>query len=745
MIDRRGRILLTNVYSLQNIGELSQVKALVNELPEYQFVLVSLYTYGVGDIRNYPDVEVVGNRHEHSRLGVVLTSARLVAEAVTCRLAGRAPQHPILRAYSDPRAVLVVDLSGDTFSDSASPAYTLIHSVSLILAVIMRKPYVVCSQSVGPFTTAVTKRLAKFLLNRAEVITVRGLGQWDYLKRGLKVDTPVFPVTDLACLLEAPNHDFIRRCKTVEGTRRYRGKPHVVVNPSRIINQWMYPRLKAVRHKEESYEELMAKVVDFVSTFGSVMMVPHTTGPRRGLGTVTNPDDRLAIEGIMAKRAPGMGDWEVYLGEDASTITSLIAEADMFVGCRYHSCVEAVMAGVPTLALVYSDKGVELGAMVDNPRLLETVDVRGKTQEHLLFEISETISRMRSRLPEGVVDMTASDSLAEVMRLNARVSIGAIRDAISNQHRHLLGKYQACYLGKSRAYSTRRRRGASGGVATELLLQALDDSLADWVVVSGGDHLFPWPVATKEREFIEDSAGSIYTQNISTPAYIADLCRNGGHCAVVGLPCQIRALRALEEKDPELKEKVALHVGLFCSHAVEKDGMLLLLKAMGVTNLDEIESVRYRAKAPVTGRTGLQVKTRDREYFISLSRYWSRYFNFFYIPQKCWQCRDLANEEADISLGDAWRLEEHSNVIIPRTEIGGLVLANAVRSRRIEMTPVPSAMVVNGQRFFLSLKKNGATPMTATYRAVRRVGHEMTSRGYLRPLVELWVKRVVLK
>ena len=45
-MDRRGRILLTNVYSLQNIGELSQVKALVRELPGHQFVIASLYTYG---------------------------------------------------------------------------------------------------------------------------------------------------------------------------------------------------------------------------------------------------------------------------------------------------------------------------------------------------------------------------------------------------------------------------------------------------------------------------------------------------------------------------------------------------------------------------------------------------------------------------------------------------------------------------------------------------------------------------
>ena len=381
MKDKRGRILLTNVYSLQNIGELSQVRALVQEMPGYEFQIASLYTFGIEDARNNPGVPIVGRNHSHTRLSVVLASARLLVEAIAWRLANRAPGHPILQAYHDPRTVMVVDLSGDTFSDSASPAYTLIHSVSLLLAIIMGKPYVICSQSVGPFRTPVTRALAKFLLDHAEAVTVRGVGQWRYLKEDMKIRTDVYPVTDLACLLQAPSYDFVRRCKTVEGTKLYRGKPHIGVNPSRIIHQWMFPGLKTTLEKEEAYERLMARVVDYVSNFGSVMMVPHTTGPRRGLGTVTAPDDRLAIEGIMAKRSAKTGGWETYLGEDAQTITGLIIECDMFIGCRYHSCVESVTAGVPTLALVYSDKGVELGEMVDNPRLLEVVDMRGKTLE----------------------------------------------------------------------------------------------------------------------------------------------------------------------------------------------------------------------------------------------------------------------------------------------------------------------------------------------------------------------------
>ncbi len=76
---------------------------------------------------------------------------------------------------------------------------------------------------------------------------------------------------------------------------------------------------------------------------------------------------------------------------------------------------------------------VELGKVVDNPQLLEVVDVRGKTEECLLLEVSEAISRMRSRLQECEADMTASDALVANMRANARVSIHVIRKAVAEQ------------------------------------------------------------------------------------------------------------------------------------------------------------------------------------------------------------------------------------------------------------------------------------------------------------------------
>jgi coenzyme F420-reducing hydrogenase beta subunit len=628
----------------------------------------------------------------------------------------------------------VVDLSGDTFSDDASPAYTIIHSVSLLLAVILRKPYAICSQTIGPFHTRLTRWLARFLIDRAEAVTMRGTLSWAHLKHEVGVKNKIHPVTDLAFLLDAPDVRHLRQCREQGGARSNR--PVIGINPSRIISQWMFPGEHSASAKEDAYEELMARLVGYLVQEHHVALIPHITGPEEGLGVVQNPDDRESIRGIMARR-DAKGDWEAYLGDDVNTIMTKRAECDLFSGCRYHSCIEAVTAGVPTIMLAYSTKGQDLGLKLDHC-LLEVVDVRGKGVDRLSIELSEAISRMRSRLP--TIDRPIQ---AMRMRNDAMKNIRVVREVIAGLHRDLLGDYSACFLGRATCMTT-RAGGASGGVTTALLCQAISDGLVDRAVVSGGDSLHPVPVAT-DRLGVTESQGSVYVEHPTPPAYTATLCKDGDHrFAVVGLPCQIRALKALEAKSAVLREAIALHVGLFCSHSVERMGVVLLLEAMGV-DPDEIESVRYRAKMPATGRTGLYVKTPTKEYFVPLSRYWSRYLNFLFIPRKCWACKDLTNEEADISLGDAWGIDDHCNVILPRTVIGEEILRIAMLANQVEAMPVPAKMVVDGQRFFLSLKKNGTGPSTSVYKMVRRLGDEVATRRSLHPLVKLWVKKVVLK
>ena len=747
---RRGMILLTNVYNFHNIGEVSQVKALVQELPQYRFLVSGLYTYadpGRLDEVGLGSVMIVGHKLKHTRPAVILTSVRLLVEAVLVRLSGMlpvvkfAPLHPILQAYCDPLVELVVDLSGDTFSDDASPAYTIIHSVSLLLAVIVGKPYVLCSQTLGPFHYRLTRRLAKFLIDRAAAVTLRGTLSWAHLKHEVGVNNKLQPVTDLAFLLDAPDMGYIRQCRE-QGVMRH-SRPHIGINPSRIISQWMFPEEDSPAAKERAYERLMARLVDYLAQENVVVLIPHTTGPENGLGTVTNPDDRESIRGVLEMHDPRC-DWEAYLGEDVGTIMQRIAECDLFIGCRYHSCIEAVTAGVPTIAMAYSTKGRDLGLSADSP-LLEVVDVRGKSAERLLIELGEAISRMRSRLPQQ-----NGGAAARKMRVNAMKSIDVIKEVIMDLHTRLLGDYGACYVGRATDHAT-RHRAASGGVATALLRQAMSDGLVDRAVVARGDErqLQPWPTVADQEQLL-DSQGSVYPQTAATPSDIANMCwshAKGGEArrfAVVGLPCQIRALRSLEERSEALRSAVGLHIGLFCSHAVEREGIDLLLEAMGIDPVT-IEKVQYRGKSPSTGRTGLYIKTTAGEHFVPLSQYWSKYLNFLFIPRKCWACKDLANERADISLGDAWRLQEHSNVVVVRTPIGEEVLRSAVLSGTVEVTQIPAEAVVKGQKFFLALKKNGSGPITSTYKVVRRIGHEVTVRQSLHPLVKLWVKKVVLK
>jgi len=152
-----------------------------------------------------------------------------------------------------------------------------------------------------------------------------------------------------------------------------------------------------------------------------------------------------------------------------------------------------------------------------------------------------------------------------------------------------------------------------------------------------------------------------------------------------------------------------------------------------------VASLRYRGK--VDGMTGMVVEAKGRRLFLPSRRYWGRFFNFFFIPRACFGCRDLCNEQADISLGDAWGIASGRNVIISRSQEGEDLLKRC----GLAVDWCSSSEVASSQRFFLRLKKGESGPSLATYRVVRHLGRFASKSTALRPLLRLWVRVLVGK
>jgi polysaccharide pyruvyl transferase WcaK-like protein/coenzyme F420-reducing hydrogenase beta subunit len=673
-------VLLTNLYNCSNMGEVLQLRALVAAFPEDKFTLASWYSFVDKGLCDELGVRVVGPVRPPGKVSLLINAARSIATFLSWTQLGKPALSRLLRAYVD--CDYVVDLGGDTFSDNPSPTYTLAHCFALLPAMLARKPYVVCSQSIGPFRTPFTRLLAQHILKRATRITARDPISYRYLVGELGLDAShVDSCRDLAYLLEP----------------EYAARPGVIgLNPSALAH----------RHMDRSpaeYADFLATLVRTLSARHKVILIPHVYGPRHGLGSVANQDDRQVIDAVAR-----LVSVETGTHED-------IRRCSLFIGFRMHACISAISRGIPTVALSYSQKSSGL------PRFdwVKTIDIRGMAPDDLMKAIAGAASALASRARGAETERTQ-------LRCDAHPSISAIDTLKATTGRDLLGNHLWCAVGKSRDKKI-LAHAASAGVVSSLVRTALED-VAEAVVADTSSGVAS-PVSIVNAEDAARCAGSAYANDEHALACMVELC-SGERKVVVGLPCQVSALRALYPHH--------LYVGLFCSHRVRPEGISFLLRHFGLIG----RQVRCRAKA--LGTTGMLV---DQSFFIPLSHYWNRFLNYSFIPSGCVRCRDLTAERADISVGDAWRLPGTStrglNAIVCRTEKGVALLDRAVREGTIELTEVSPTTVVCTQRDYLMLKKGILTGRLRVYKLLRTCGNFVSNRRTLHPVLHVWLRLAV--
>ena len=288
----------------------------------------------------------------------------------------------------------------------------------------------------------------------------------------------------------------------------------------------------------------------------------------------------------------------------------------------------------------------------------------------------------------------------------------------------LLGNFLNCYVGHA-TEERMRIESSSGGLVTALLIFALENKLIDGALVvrmQKTTPLMPEVVIARTREDILSSQGSKYCP-VPVDIGLRQIMRDGGKYAVVGLPCHIEGIRKAEMKDPEMRTKIVLHLGIFCSHSVSFSGTETLLNEEGI-DTNQVESLRYRGSGWPGGMTVNLNNGQSK--FIPLSLYWGKYLNrSLYIPNRCFFCSDGLAELSDISFGDAWILREcrsdtlGSSVAISRTEVGERFLHEALTAGRIQIHKIDSMQIVTSQRRVLHFKKKN---LKARFLAAKLIG-----------------------
>jgi len=119
-------------------------------------------------------------------------------------------------------------------------------------------------------------------------------------------------------------------------------------------------------------------------------------------------------------------------------------------------------------------------------------------------------------------------------------------------------------------------------------------------------------------------------------------------------------------------------IGLLCGYNMAYNGTEYALKKLKI-NKEDIKELRYRGgKYP----GGFYVSLKNGE-IIKRPRYYYDFLNLMFVPKGCLNCKDYANEYADISVGDAWGYN-NSSLIFIRTKKGKELLEiGNIKSERI--------------------------------------------------------------
>ncbi len=254
-----------------------------------------------------------------------------------------------------------------------------------------------------------------------------------------------------------------------------------------------------------------------------------------------------------------------------------------------------------------------------------------------------------------------------------------------------------------------RQASASGGIVTSLFCHLLKTGFVDGVLVLGMDPERPYqalPILTDDPDEVVRNMQSKYIANpILTPIW--DIIKDKKQYALSVLPCQAHALRKMQKERPRLMKNFKLIVGLYCGNLWEPEATTSIINKLGFNNLDEVQSIQYRA-GEWPGKIQVAAKNGDTR---SITKEGSNYLSFMYTVDRCLTCSDYTAEYADIAVGDGWFYEHDKKgawgVMLTRTEVGQQVVDEAFREDVLQGHEIDEPTALDMHSHHLNNKKVG--------------------------------------
>ena len=283
-----------------------------------------------------------------------------------------------------------------------------------LLARLLRKPFVAWTQSYGPLSTRLVRFMCRLDLGTQQVVMCRG----DDCRIAVQelmpnADAVAFP--DVAAIL--PHDPVWGREYLARFGANARREKIATVSPSAEIQH---------RTRVSGQRPHIDDVTDIVRHLGArgytVILVPHTFRPDRH----TIEDCDWAVARVVHERTKG--DHSVLLVSDDLSpieIKSLISQAHVHIGARYHSIVASLSTAVPTLALSWHPKYLDIMRMYGaGAHVIESLAQTGETSP------AASLDRLIAKSDTMAVQLReAQVQVAEAIEENARLFVRILRES----------------------------------------------------------------------------------------------------------------------------------------------------------------------------------------------------------------------------------------------------------------------------------------------------------------------------
>ncbi len=250
---------------------------------------------------------------------------------------------------------------------------------------------------------------------------------------------------------------------------------------------------------------------------------------------------------------------------------------------------------------------------------------------------------------------------------------------------------------------------SSGGMASWFTASLVRQGLVDFVLSVGrggnndGRELFsygvngdPTETATRKSHYYASTLHEVLRTVHEIP----------GRYAIVGVPCYIKAARALTREDRVLSERLVAFVGLVCGHMKSQAFAESMAWQVGVPP-DVLQEVDFRIKVPGRPSSEYDFGARAATWepwksAPTRSLIGGNWGHSAFQPEACNFCDDVVGETADISFGDAWlpQFESDSrgtNLVITRNSRFDELISEGLANGEIHIVPLEADAAARSQ------------------------------------------------